>query len=71
MTLHTSSKIYDFIRKTIEAEGIAPSVREIADSCYLSKTTVIYHLILLESRGRITRIPGKARGIQLPRTNDI
>lgn len=61
----TTEIIYDFIRKFIAERKISPSLREIADACYLGPSTVIRHLDRLEVARRITREPGTARSIIL------
>lgn len=57
--------IYDFIREFITERKISPSLREIADACYIGHSTVIRHLDKLEADGRITREPNTARSIIL------
>jgi SOS-response transcriptional repressor LexA len=63
-------QVYDYIVSTIQTVGYPPSIREIADACYLSPGAVQRCLDLLEARGRILRTPGKARGIKLLETEE-
>jgi repressor LexA len=65
VTVDTQKSVYRFIRHFIETEGYAPSLREIAEGCYLSVGNVTRYLDRLELRGLIYREPGKARSIQL------
>lgn len=58
-------EIYDFIKAHIEAHSYPPTQQEIADGCYLSKSTVRYNLSKLERAGLIRIDPGRARGIAL------
>ena len=57
--------VYAFIQTYMGQHGYAPTLREIADGCYIAYGTMLRHLDRLEMRGRITREPGKARSIQL------
>ena len=59
-------KIYDFIRETIAARGIPPSMREIGEKVGIRSTNGVEgHLAALERSGFITRERGKSRGISL------
>jgi repressor LexA len=60
----TSDKIYVFIEAYIAANSWPPSVREIAEGCYVSISTVSYHLRILKAQGRIRRDTKKARSIR-------
>lgn len=57
--------VYRFIETYMQANGFAPSVRNIADGCYMSRGNVIRYLDKLEAWGYITREPGQARSIAL------
>lgn len=59
----TTEIVYEFVRDFKERKGIAPSLREIATGCYLSRTTVQHHLMRLEAWGWVIVLPGTARGI--------
>jgi repressor LexA len=63
------SRIYAFIARTIQTEGLPPTNREIGRVLGLSSTGhVEHHLRMLEKKGWIIRVPGKGRGIKLPKT---
>jgi SOS-response transcriptional repressor LexA len=61
----TTEIVYKFIQDYIQREGIAPSIREIAEGCYLGRSTVQRHLDRLAAWGWIIQRPGRARGIVL------
>ncbi|MFO7321305.1 MAG: winged helix-turn-helix transcriptional regulator [Chloroflexota bacterium] len=61
----TTELVYAFVRQYIEEHSHAPSFREIGRACYLSESTVRYHLKKLRDQGRITYDPGKGRTISL------
>ncbi|WP_119067819.1 winged helix-turn-helix transcriptional regulator [Aggregatilinea lenta] len=59
----TSSRdrIFEYIvRYKREHDGLAPAITEIAEGCYLSVSTVKYHLFMLEREDRI-RLDGRRR----------
>lgn len=59
--------IYDFIRTTIAARGVPPSMREIGERFSIRSTNGVNgHLAALERIGLITRERGRSRGILLP-----
>lgn len=59
--------IYDFIRTTLTARGIPPTIREIGERFRIRSTNGVNgHLAALERGGFITRERGKSRGILLP-----
>jgi len=61
--------ILDFIELNIKQKGFPPSIREIANEVGLSSTsTVSGHLIRLERKGYITRVPGTSRAISVQKT---
>jgi SOS-response transcriptional repressor LexA len=50
----TRDQVFEFIVEyKREHDGISPSVREIAEGCVLSESTVKYHLLKLENERRI------------------
>ncbi|MEO8391767.1 MAG: winged helix-turn-helix transcriptional regulator [Chloroflexota bacterium] len=61
----TSEALFGFIRTYIHENGYSPSLREIAEGCYLGRSTVLRYLDKLEAKGRIARTIGKARSIAL------
>ena len=59
-------EIYEFIRTTLAARGIPPSMREIGEQFGIRSTNGVEgHLAALEQSGFITRERGKSRGISL------
>lgn len=63
----TQRAVFDFICKTIDNDGIAPSVREIAQAVGVKSTsTVQYNLDILESKGFIERSSNLKRTIRIP-----
>lgn len=66
----TTEQVYDYIREQWETQQQVPTLREIAEACEVSKTTVIYHLDKLEGQGHISREPYKARSIRLTTTEE-
>jgi len=61
-------QILDFITKFTLERGYAPSVRDLADGCDSSSSSVVqYHLNVLERDGYIHRDRGISRSIRLTR----
>src|SRR5437762_2738542 len=59
--------VLDFIATKIEAEGMPPTLAEIAAAFGFNQTRGAHkHLLALAAKGRLTLLPGKARGIRLP-----
>lgn len=60
--------ILDFIRTQVDTHGLPPTLAEIARAFGFNQTRAAHkHLLALEAKGRLQLIPGKARGIRLPR----
>jgi len=58
--------VLDFLEDHSARMGIMPSTREIQQHFgFASQTAAVNHLRALESKGRIRRLPGKARGVAL------
>jgi SOS-response transcriptional repressor LexA len=57
--------IYAFIQAYIAEHGFSPSIREIADACFLSIAATARYLDKLEGAGRISRLHGQPRTIRL------
>ena len=57
--------LYDFIAERLRSEG-APSVAEIARAFGIHDSAAHKHVRMLESKGAIVLLPGRARGIRLP-----
>lgn len=60
-------QVYEFIVAYIQEHATNPSLREIADACYIGRSTTYRFLDKLEAQGRIVREPGQARSIRLPK----
>lgn len=58
-------EILDFIRQSIETEGMPPTYQEIADRFKVQIGTIQEHLDALENKGEIQRLKGRPRGIRL------
>ena len=62
--------ILDFVAAHIEAEGMPPTLAEIAAAFGFNQTRGAHkHLLALEAKGQLTLLPGKARGIRLKGRN--
>lgn len=60
------NKVLDFIMAARKESGAPPTVREIAAHFgYRSPNNVRQHLRLIEQKGYIRRLPGRARGIEV------
>jgi repressor LexA len=58
--------ILDFVSASIESEGMPPTLAEIARAFGYNQTRAAHkHLLALEAKGRLSLLPGKARGIRL------
>jgi repressor LexA len=58
--------ILDFVAAKVEAEGLPPTLAEIAAAFGFNQTRGAHkHLLALEAKGRLSLLPGKARGIRL------
>ena len=64
--------ILQFIRESVQRQGYAPSLREIAQAVGLaSQSTVSYHLSALVKKGYLSRGPGLPRTtVELPSGQD-
>jgi repressor LexA len=61
--------ILDFVRERIAADGMPPTLAEIARAFgFRQARAAAKHLLALEAKGQLTLLPGKARGIRLPAT---
>jgi repressor LexA len=67
MVTERQSKIMAFICKSIERDGVPPSLDEIGDKFGLVKSHARYELLKLESLGFIKRKPFCARAIKVLR----
>ena len=58
--------ILDFVAAKVEAEGLPPTLAEIAAAFGFNQTRGAHkHLLALAAKGRLSLLPGKARGIRL------
>lgn len=57
--------VFTYICRYWQQFGFGPSLREIAEGCFMSRPNVYRYLDRLENEGRITRIGGRARSIAL------
>jgi SOS-response transcriptional repressor LexA len=60
--------VLDSIRSFTDRTGYPPTIRELGALIERSTETTLRHLRRLEANGHITRSPGRARGISLPRS---
>lgn len=67
MTLPMTEQVFLFICQYDTEHSYPPSVRDIAKACFLSPSSVLQHLYKLEVQGKISREPGRARGITILR----
>ena len=59
-------RILEYIRRSFDEKGYAPTVRDILRGCNISSTSLVqYHLNILEKEGQIRRDPEVFRSIQL------
>jgi SOS-response transcriptional repressor LexA len=63
----SSELVFDYVCNFIAERGYAPSTRNIAKACQLSKSTVLYNLDKLEAWGWLTRERGVARSLRVLR----
>ena len=64
-------RVYDYIARSIQEQGYAPSVREIGDALGLkSPSTVHFHIKHLEELGLIEKGAGKGRALALANRGD-
>ena len=58
--------IWRFIAEYVDAVGYSPTLREIAEACEVSSTSVVaYNLMILHREGIIRKDPEVSRGIRL------
>jgi SOS-response transcriptional repressor LexA len=60
-----TQRVYRFIHGFIDERGFPPSQREIAEGCYMARSSVQRHLDVLEAKGLIEREIGMARSLSL------
>lgn len=68
---HRQQEIVDYLRMSQRRTGIMPSTREIQHYFgFASQTAAMSHLRVLERKGVIQRLPGKARAVVFPEDLD-
>lgn len=65
MAKGVTQSVYVFIKDYVKKHTHPPTLREIAEGCYLSPSAVVRHLERLEGEGKLFREPGRPRGITL------
>ena len=64
-------KVYDYIRNSIEIDGLAPSIRDICTALDISSTATVYNILQrLEEKGYIIMSSKISRSIRLAKTDD-
>jgi len=58
-------KVYSFVRAYIDQYGYPPSLREIAQGCYINVAYALRYLDILQAQGRLARKPGQPRSLRL------
>lgn len=60
-------QILDFVTRSIERRGFAPSIQEICDHFHLASTATVHkHLKNLAARGLLTRESHRSRALEVP-----
>lgn len=57
--------VFRFLCQYNRQFGYSPTMRELSESCFMSRPNIYRYLDKLESQGRISRDSGIARGITL------
>ncbi|MBC7869624.1 MAG: hypothetical protein H7Y09_02190 [Chitinophagaceae bacterium] len=60
-----AARVYQFVEAFNTAHAYLPSLREVADGCFMGRATVVRYLDILEGWGCLTREPGVARSITI------
>ncbi len=63
LNTQTLEELFTFLCQYERQFGYSPTLREMADGCFMSRPNVYRYLDYLEAQGRITRESGIARGI--------
>lgn len=67
---NNAQRIYDYCAEYIADRRYAPSIQDIADACYMSRSNVVRYLDLLEARGFIERGHNIPRSIRIRHPSD-
>jgi repressor LexA len=70
MLTNDEQEVYDALTKSIELNGFAPSLREMEADVGFCFVSIRKHLISLEKKGFIRRIPKRTRAIAILRRPD-
>ncbi|MBC8100116.1 MAG: helix-turn-helix domain-containing protein [Armatimonadetes bacterium] len=62
-----TERVYQFILSYCAERGLPPTQREMAEGCFMARSSVIRHLDMLDAHGLIVRELGAARGVLLPK----
>jgi repressor LexA len=63
-------QILDFVTRSIERRGFAPSIQEICDHFNLASTATVHkHLKNLAARGLLNRESNRSRALEIPSSN--
>jgi len=57
--------VFEFICRFVREHTYPPTLDEIAQACFIARSTVVRHIDRLEGEGRIARNPNISRGITL------
>jgi SOS-response transcriptional repressor LexA len=60
--------VYDFIERYHAEQGIAPSVKDIADSLQISITTARTYIEILKAKGYVANKEGARRSLRIVKT---
>jgi len=66
--MHYTRRQLDIMRHLadyIKEKGMAPTLGEVGDHFGVSKVTIFEHLVQMEKKGLIKRVPSKSRGITI------
>lgn len=58
-------RVYEYTRDYLRINRLSPSLREIADNCYLALSTVSFKIARLEAKGWIVRELNLPRSLRL------
>lgn len=58
-------RVYEYVRDYLRLNRLSPTLREIADHCYLAHSTASFKLSKLEAKGWIMRELNMPRSIRL------
>ena len=60
------NQVYEFLRDFVRRQGKPPTIKEVGESLGIRSTNGVHKmLVVLETKGYITRTPNEARGLQI------